>query len=82
MRHISICTKDTKTLYTKENQNIMLQSAVVCVSNVKDYETSTISRVLYDNCSQRTYITTSLKKKLKLRTIRKENILIQRFPSD
>ena len=82
MRHISICTKDTKTLYTKENQNIMLQSAVVCVSNVKDYETSTISRVLYDNCSQRTYITTSLKKKLKLRTIGKENILIQRFPSD
>ena len=82
MRYISICTKDSKTLYIKENQNIMLQSAVVCVSNVKDYETSTISRVLYDNCSQRTYITTSLKKKLKLRTIRKENILIQRFPSD
>ena len=82
MRYISICTKDSKTLYIKENQNIMVQSAVVCVSNVKDYETSTISRVLYDNCSQRTYITTSLKKKLKLRTIRKENILIQRFPSD
>ena len=82
MRYISICTKDSKTFYIKENQNIMLQSAVVCVSNVKDYETSTISRVLYDNCSQRTYITTSLKKKLKLRTIRKENILIQRFPSD
>ena len=37
MRHnISICTKDTKTLYVKENKNnIMLQSAVVCVSNVE-----------------------------------------------
>ena len=35
--NISICTKDTKTLYTKENQNIVLQSAVVCVSNVEDY---------------------------------------------
>ena len=57
----------------------MLQSAVVYVSNVEDYET--FSRVLFDNC-QRTYITTSLKKKLKLRTIRKENILIQRLALD
>ena len=64
MRHnISICTKDTKTLYAKENKNnIMLQSAVVCVSNVNNHETSTFSRVLFNNCSQRTYITTSLKK--------------------
>ena len=60
----------------------MLQSAAVCVSNVEDYKTSTFSRVLFDNCSQRTYITTSLKKTLKLRAIRKENILIQRFASD
>ena len=84
LRHnIFICTKDTKTLYTKENKNnIMLQSAVVCVSNVEDYEISIFSRVLFDNCSQRTYITTSLKKKSKLRTIPKENILIQRFASD
>ena len=84
MRHnISICTKDTKTLYVKENKNnIMFQSAVVCVSNVEDYETSTFSRVLFDNCSQRRYITASLKKKLKLRTIRKEHILIQSFVSD
>ena len=80
LRHnIFICTKDTKTLYTKENKNnIMLQSAVVCVSNVEDYEISIFSRVLFDNCSQRTYITTSLKKKSKLRTIPKENILIQK----
>ena len=71
MRHnISICPKDTKTLYAKENKNnIMLQNAVVCVSNVNDYETSTFSRVLFDNCSQRMYITTSLKKKLKLRSV-------------
>ena len=71
MRHnISICTKDTKTLYAKENKNnIMLQNAVVCVSNVDDYETSTFSRVLFDNCSQRMYNTTSLKKKLKLRSV-------------
>ena len=47
----------------------MLQSAAVYVSNVEDYETSTFSRVLFDNDSQRTYITISLKKKLKLRTI-------------
>ena len=60
----------------------MLQSALVCVSNVKDYKTFTFSRVSFDNCSQRTYNTTPLKKKLKLRTIRKVNILIQRFASD
>ena len=47
----------------------MLQSAVFCVSNVEDYETSTFTRVLFDNGSQRTYITISLKKKLKLLTI-------------
>ena len=84
MRHnISVCTKDTKTLSGKENKNnITLQSAVVCVSIVEGYETSTFSRVLFDNCRQPTYITTSLKKKLKLRTIRKENILNQRFASD
>ena len=47
----------------------MLQSAAVCVSNVEDYETSTFSRVLFDNGSERAYITNSPKKKLKLRTI-------------
>ena len=75
MRHnIFICTKGTKTLYVKGTRNnIMLQSAVACVSKVEDYKTSILSRVLFNNCSQRTYITTSLKKKLKLRTIRKEN---------
>ena len=41
-----------------------------------------LAEFLFDNCSQRKYITTSLKKKLKLRTIRKENILTQRFASD
>ena len=75
MRHnIFIYTKGTKTLYVKGTRNnIMLQSAVACVSKAEDYKTSILSRVLFNNCSQRTYITTLLKKKLKLRTIRKEN---------
>ena len=60
----------TLKLYTPKKIEITLCfSAVVYVSNVEDYET--FSRVLFDNCSQRTYITTSLKKKIKLRTIRK-----------
>ena len=71
----------TLKLYTPKKIEITLCfSAVVYVSNVEDYET--FSRVLFDNCSQRTYITTPLKKKLKLRTIRKENILIQRLALD
>ena len=74
LRYIFIYTKGTKTVYVKGTRNnIMLQSAVPGVSKVEDYKTSILSRVLFNNCSQLTYITTSLKKKLKLRTIRKEN---------
>ena len=39
-------------------------------------------RILFDGCSQCIYITERLKNKLKLRTIRQEGVIIERFASD
>ena len=38
--------------------------------------------MLFDGCSQCTYVTTSLRKQLKLRTLRREKVMIKRFASD
>ena len=37
---------------------------------------------MFDPCSQRTYCTDNLRKTLKLKTVRKETILMKRFASD
>ena len=44
-----------------------------------DESQSLTSRILFDSGSQRTYVTDNVRKQLKLKTIRKENIMIKTF---
>ena len=41
-----------------------------------------MARILSDGCSQRTYLMNSLRKQLKLRTTRRERVLIKGFACD
>ena len=65
-----------------ESRNIILQSINGVVSNPEDVSKQTVTRILFDGCSQRTYVTEALKTALKLPSIRQESVIIQRFASD
>ena len=60
---------------------IILQTARATVLN-PDGNHSTETRLLFDSWSQRTYCTDDLKKKLNLKKVRTELILLKRFVSD
>ena len=49
------------------------------VGGINTDETWTTTRILFDTGSQRTYLTESLRKHLKLETIRTENVIINTF---
>ena len=53
----------------------MLQTAKAEIFN-RDESRKASSRILFDPCSQRTYSTDNLRKTLKLKTVKKETILI------
>ena len=91
--HISICTfekKDDSTDGTEQNDgvtatnistnknNILLQTATVVVSNLNNSEKKTVN-LLFDNGSQRTYITSELRNRLKLPKIRTERLFVKVF---
>ena len=57
---------------------IILQTAKATVLN-PDENHSTETRLLFDSCSQRTYCTDDLKRKLNLKKVRSEVILLKRF---
>ena len=82
--HISICEDDNKNgdqtiiTFTDVNNNILLQTAkgkVSCVGINKYCDV----RILFDSGSQRSYLTDDLRKRLNLRTIRSENLVVQTF---
>ena len=60
---------------------IILQTAKATVLNPDEHH-STETRLLFDSCSQRTYCTEDLKRKLNLKKVRTEAILLKRFASD
>ena len=62
-------------------QNIILQSAKSIVSDSGN-NLNTFTRILFDGCSHRTYITDSLRRRLQLKTVRTETLIIKRFASD
>ena len=63
------------------SQSILLQTAKAEIFNC-DENRKASSRILFDSCSQRTYCTDNLRKTLKLKSTRKETILMKRFASD
>ena len=63
------------------SQAILLQTAKAEMFNCDEYREAT-SRILFDPCSQRTYCRGNLRKTLKLKSMRKETILMKRFALD
>ena len=83
--HISICEDDNKngdqtriTFTDNVNNNILLQTAKGKVSSVGINKYCDV-RILFDSGSQRSYLTDDLRKRLNLRTIRSENLVVQTF---
>ena len=74
-------THNMSALINKPCRNIILQTAKAGVTNPITH-VGTISQILFDACSQRSYITEHLRNILKLRTIRKEKLIIKKFASD
>ena len=62
-------------------QSILLQTAKAEIFNC-DENRKASSRILFDSYSQRTYCTDKLRKTLKLKSVRKEKILMKRFASN
>ena len=61
-------------------RNIILQTAKAEITNPVIH-VYTMSQIIFDACSQRSYITEHLRNMLKLRTRRKEKIIIKKFAS-
>ena len=95
--HISICGKKTRDQGIDHNQqqrpnnstsmlinsagHTLLQTAKAWTSNVENDKKAVIGRVLFDNCSQQTFITEKLRSRLKLSTSHTEKIMVKTFRS-
>ena len=56
-----------------------LQTAQAFVSRPDNQETRMYTQVIFDSCSQRSYITSKTREQLKLPTVGKETLLIKTF---
>ena len=67
--------------FSKPRKEILLQCALGAVSHPDEMEYSAVSEVcmLFDNCSQRTYITANLSLRLGLPFLRKEQLILKTF---
>ena len=68
----------TKTIFTDNQNNILLQTAIGHVSSIKRSDYRDV-RLMFDSGSQRTYVTNELREALHLPSIRTENLIIQTF---
>ena len=66
----------------KGSKNVLLQSAVLRIENIENSNYCTDGRVLFDIGSQRSLITESVRKRLKLPTLREETMIFQVFEQD
>ncbi|XP_065639882.1 uncharacterized protein LOC124815319 [Hydra vulgaris] len=74
--------KETITNHVNcSQQTILLQTATALTKNMNDKK-KVLSRLLFDCCSQRTYCTETLRKKLNFKVLRQETVLMKRFASD
>ena len=64
------------------NEHILLQTARAKVHSTHDDSLSQQSRILFDSCSQKSYVTSSLKKKLNLQPIGSETVMIKTFGNE
>ena len=64
---------------SSSDKSTLLGSGCTRVSNVSNESLSTIARLLFDDCSQRTYMRQSLKEKLQLPIVRYEKTEVKSF---
>ena len=89
---ISICSKKSTrgeeqvikpvtdhTLVINTQNNTLLQTAIASVNNTNDPSYFKNVRMLFDNCSQKSFITSELREHLKLKTIRTEVLTMKTF---
>ena len=93
--HVSICSAkddrreinadnnvtDASQISNSSSTTIILEAAKATVLN-PDENHSTETCLLFDSCSQRIYCTDNLKRKLNLKKVRTEAILLKLFASD
>ena len=61
------------------NNSILLQTARAFVSRPDNQESGMYTQVIFDSCSQISYITCKTREQLKLATVGKETLQIKRF---
>ena len=79
----NIGNNTTATLFAENShaeKNVLLQTSQAFVSSVNSTSKGQ-RRVLFDNCSQKCFITNDVKKQLKLPVIKSENLSIKVFGS-
>ena len=89
--HISVCEEKNKQSpvqspntavnrnHEKCSKNVLLQSVVLRFQNIDNSNYCTDGAVLFDIGSQRSFVTESIRKMLKLPTLRKETMIFQVF---
>ena len=65
--------------HEKGSKNFLLQSAVLRIENIENSNYCTDGTVLFNTGSQRSFVTESVRKRLKLPTLRKEAMIFQVF---
>ena len=96
--HISICDSDTRNTTVDATENVPTTQATTCgnvaasavllqtgraqVSNADDVRCSAYVRFLFDGGSMRSYVTDDLRKKLKMKTLRSERLVVSTFGTD
>ena len=79
----ALCMKekrDASSFVVSDNQTVLLQTAVAYAANEKEANLQQVKIVL-DSCSQQTYITENVVKKLKLQPLREVKTLVKPFGS-
>ena len=77
-------TVSTNLYFTRNmsNEHILLQTARAKVHSPRSDSSSQQVRILFDSCSQKSYITTRLRKKLNLQAVGSETVMIKTFGNE
>ena len=71
---------EASTMYVESNTAVLLQTAQSFVSKVGNVTNGKYNaRIVFDSCSQRSYISHKLRNTLKLETVESENLLVKTF---
>ena len=62
-----------------QGNSVLLQTAIAPVSSPCDSSVEIRARLIFDNCSQRSYVTSAWKKELKLPVLGSQTLLLKTF---